>query len=498
MATRLYNKRVVIVAVSVLLVAGFLLTSLASYHVSRRSLRDAIGQTELPLTADNIYSEIQRDLLRPVLISSLMANDTFLRDWVQDGELEQGAITRYLSEIKLRYNTITSFFVSERSRNYYFADGVLKTVRENDPRDVWYFRVRDMKAEYEINLDPDEANRDTLTIFINYRLADQQGGFLGVTGVGLTVDAVRRMIDDYQRRFQRTVYFVDRQGVMAMVGRDGSVPEHSITNRGNLGSILPQLSEELAQSFQYTYRGEERLLSTRFIRELGWYLFVEKSDDAALSDVRETLYLNLLISAIITVLVLIGARMVISRYQGRLEEMATTDRLTGLVSRNAYDMLMAQALKDAQRRNRPVSAVMLDVDRFKLVNDTYGHLQGDRVLRGVAQAMRASLRASDIVCRWGGDEFLVLLRDCDLVNAERIAETIRAVIEEAEFGGDGKHVNATVSIGIAPYCSGDNVDRLLSRADAALYAAKLAGRNSVRVAAEADAEHEGPPASPSA
>jgi len=494
MANRLYNKRLVIVAVSVLLVAGFLLTSLASYHVSRRSLRDAIGQTELPLTADNIYSEIQRDLLRPVLISSLMANDTFLRDWVEDGEMDQGAIIRYLSEIKQRYNTITSFFVSERTRNYYFSDGVLKTVRENDPRDVWYFRVRDMKDEYEVNLDPDEANRDTLTIFINYRLTDQHGGYLGVTGVGLTVDAVRRMIDDYQRRFQRTVYFVDRHGVMAMVGKDGSVPERMVGSRGDLSGIMPSLREDVTQSFQYRYLGEERLLSTRFISELGWYLFVEKSDDAALSDVRDTLYINLLISAIITVIVLIGARMVISRYQGRLEEMATTDRLTGLASRNAYEMLMAQALKDAQRRNRPVSAVMLDVDRFKLVNDTYGHLGGDRVLRGVAQAMRASLRASDIVCRWGGDEFLVLLRDCDLTNAERISESIRAVIEEAEFGIDGKHVQATVSIGIAPYRQNESVDRLLSRADAALYAAKLAGRNCVRVAAEPDMEDAGPAA----
>ncbi len=488
MASRLYNKRLVIAAVSMLLAAGFLLTSLASYHVSRRSLRQAVGQTELPLTADNIYSEIQRDLLRPVLISSLMANDTFLRDWVEEGELEQGAITRYLSEIKQSYNTITSFFISDRTRNYYFADGVLKTVRENDPRDVWYFRVRDMKEDYEINLDPDEANRDTLTIFINYRLTDQQGRFLGVTGVGLTVDAVRRMIDDYQRRFQRTVYFVDRQGVMAMVGQDGSVPERKLANRGNLGDIFPQLREGETQSFQYHRGGEDRLLSTRFIHELGWFLFVEKSDDAVLSDVRDTLYANLLISAVITVIVLIGARMVIARYQGRLEEMATTDRLTGLVSRNAYDMLMAQALKDAQRRNRPVSAVMLDVDRFKLVNDTYGHLAGDRVLRGVAQAMRASLRASDIVCRWGGDEFLVLLRDCDLVNAERIAESMRAVIEEADFGADGAELRATVSIGIAPYRANDSVDRLLSKADAALYAAKLAGRNAVRLANEPETD----------
>ncbi|MBU1397663.1 MAG: GGDEF domain-containing protein, partial [Proteobacteria bacterium] len=164
------QKNRLILIISLLLITGFLITSLASFFVSRASLRSQISEKELPLTGDNIYSEIQRDLLSPVFISSLMAADTFLRDWVIKGEQDTTKITRYLKEIKTKYNTYTSFFISDRTSNYYYAGGILKKVSPEEDRDKWYYRVREMKPDYEINIDPDMANKDTMTIFINYRV----------------------------------------------------------------------------------------------------------------------------------------------------------------------------------------------------------------------------------------------------------------------------------------------------------------------------------------
>ena len=138
------RKNRLILIISFLLVAGFAITSLGRSYVSRTSLRFQITQNQLPLTSDNIYSEIQRDLLRPVFISSLMAADTFLRDWVIHGETDTTEITRYLKEIQDKYHTFTSFFVSERTRIYYHANGILKKVSPDEPRDAWYFRVRKM------------------------------------------------------------------------------------------------------------------------------------------------------------------------------------------------------------------------------------------------------------------------------------------------------------------------------------------------------------------
>ncbi|MCG8508608.1 MAG: diguanylate cyclase, partial [Rhodospirillales bacterium] len=127
------DKKIRFVAIlTILLATGFILTSLVSYFVARDSLTTQIEENTLPLTSDNIYSEIQRDLLRPIFISSLMAHDTFVRDWALAGEIDEDRIIRYLAEIQKRYGTVTSFFVSERSRKYYHSSGVLKTVTQED------------------------------------------------------------------------------------------------------------------------------------------------------------------------------------------------------------------------------------------------------------------------------------------------------------------------------------------------------------------------------
>lgn len=474
------DRQRLVIIVSVLLIGGFLATSLASYFVSRQSLRHAVIDTELPLTSDNIYSEIQKDLIQPILISSVMATDTFLRNWVLDGEGEQTRVIQYLHDIKQRYGAFTSFFVSERTRRYYHADSVLKTVQENEPRDEWYFRVRRMTAPYEINVDPDLANQDAMTIFINYRVLDYQGNFIGATGIGLTVNAVRGLINDYQRRFGRTVYFADQSGRIVLIGEGEAVPEDMIAERGGLGRLMPQWSRTETRSLEYDYLGRTRFLNVRFIPELGWYLLVEKDADGDLAEIRNALYVNLAICLLITILVLLALWVTVTRYQKRLDATAAADKLTGLATRHAFDILLQQAVRDAGRLAQPVAAIMIDVDRFKTINDSFGHLAGDRVLCGVANAIRASLRTSDIICRWGGDEFQVALRNCDLANAERVAETIRQTVENAGFSFEGRSIPATVSVGVAVLKPGEDMQGLTGRADAALYQAKQAGRNCMR------------------
>ena len=148
----LYSQRSLVLVLIALLGSGFLATSLLSYYASRDSIRDSIVNTELPLTSDTVYSEIQKDLVRPVLISSMMARDTFMRDWVVAGERDPSQMTRYLNEVMTHYDAYTAFFVSNTSLTYYQAKGVLKKVKADEPRDAWYFRVRDMSTPYELSL----------------------------------------------------------------------------------------------------------------------------------------------------------------------------------------------------------------------------------------------------------------------------------------------------------------------------------------------------------
>lgn len=161
------------------------------------------------------------------------------------------------------------------------------------------------------------------------------------------------------------------------------------------------------------------------------------------------------------------------------ERLASTDALTGLANRRAFFEQAAMPLSFCRRDERPVSAMLLDVDRFKRINDSYGHAVGDLALQHVAQMLHAVLRKSDICCRLGGEEFAVLLPDTALADAYGVAEKLRAAIAQRPMPlpGDAAGLSLTVSVGVAE--GARDLQSLLARADAAMYDAKNAGRNRV-------------------
>ncbi|MBS1208213.1 MAG: hypothetical protein H6R19_611 [Proteobacteria bacterium] len=469
-----------------LLACGFLAISLAGYLSSREAIRRSISEGALPLTGDTIYSEIQRDLFRPVYISSLMAHDTFVRDWVIAGERDETQIKRYLQEMKEKYGTITSFLVSERSHAYYYANGKLKNVREDEPRDTWFFRVRSMSDPYEINVDPDLANRDTMTVFINYRLLDYHQNFIGAVGVGITLDTMGGLIERYQDRFQRRIFFADQKGTIVLAGQAMQNQRGSIRQLPGLASVAERILNHKTEPtrLEYVRDGHTILVNTRFIPELNWYLIVEQDEAGELAAVRRVLGINLAVSTGVILLALLIMYFAVSRYQRRLESMANTDVLTGLMNRQAFEITENQVIAAYQRNGQPVSAILLDLDLFKTINDTHGHQSGDTVLRELAQILRDAVRASDLVSRWGGEEFLVLLPNCELQQAKLIAEKLRATIEAHHFEFASTNGNITASLGVAQYQPGETRDSFFARADQALYAAKHAGRNQVISAAD--------------
>jgi two-component system cell cycle response regulator len=165
-------------------------------------------------------------------------------------------------------------------------------------------------------------------------------------------------------------------------------------------------------------------------------------------------------------------------------ELAVVDALTGLNNRRFLETHLAQALDQAAHKGRPLSLMILDIDHFKSVNDTYGHDAGDEVLKVFARRIKRVLRSADLVCRLGGEEFVVVMPDTPLSVAERVAERVRAGVENERFPVDAaRSILVTTSIGLAERGADANADALLRRADKALYASKSAGRNRVTAAA---------------
>lgn len=158
---------------------------------------------------------------------------------------------------------------------------------------------------------------------------------------------------------------------------------------------------------------------------------------------------------------------------------ALTDKLTGLANRRAGTEILTRECAAAKRRSSPQSIIMGDLDGFKRVNDEAGHAVGDAVLTRVGEILRAAVRESDTVVRWGGEEFLIIVSDADLEGARMLAERCRCAIEAEPIAG----VRMTMTFGVAEYTPGDSQESLLARADANLYAGKKASRNRVEARA---------------
>lgn len=156
---------------------------------------------------------------------------------------------------------------------------------------------------------------------------------------------------------------------------------------------------------------------------------------------------------------------------------ARTDALTGLPNRRVFNEELARCLAAWRGFGAAFAVVLVDVDRFKGLNDQFGHLAGDAVLADVARALRTAVRAGDLAARFGGEEFAILLPSSDPLGAQQAVERVRTTIEETQFFFDGAFISVTVSCGATHALSEDVAESLLKRCDAALYASKREGRN---------------------
>ncbi|MFT3755431.1 MAG: diguanylate cyclase [Pseudoxanthomonas sp.] len=179
----------------------------------------------------------------------------------------------------------------------------------------------------------------------------------------------------------------------------------------------------------------------------------------------------------------------ITALQAQLRELADRDPLTGLFNRRRFNQDLQDALDNQRRQGGGLALVMIDIDHFKRINDEHGHPAGDRVLKLLADVLTSSVRSSDLICRYGGEEFLLALPDTTPRQAAKLAERLRAQLESMHVNIETCELRVTLSMGIAGFpVDGDTRAMLLQAADNALYAAKQGGRNRVMLSAGAEAD----------
>jgi diguanylate cyclase (GGDEF)-like protein len=169
------------------------------------------------------------------------------------------------------------------------------------------------------------------------------------------------------------------------------------------------------------------------------------------------------------------------RLMKELENAAYIDGLTGIYNRKHFIELAYVDVERAQRLDQTIYTAMLDIDFFKKVNDTYGHAAGDMVLKAIAGIIQQTIRAYDLLCRYGGEEFALLILDINASEAFSLMERIRENIESTIINYEGVNIKITCSIGLAEFLRTDTLESSINKSDEALYAAKKSGRNQVKV-----------------
>ncbi|MGE4506325.1 MAG: diguanylate cyclase [Desulfovibrionaceae bacterium] len=479
-------KSKLVFALSVILVVSFVATSLINYQVSTESIRQELLNSSLPLTSENIYSEIHTDLLKPINVSSLMANDTFVINWIESGERETNRITSYLGQIRLKYGFFASFLVSSRTGNYYHPGGILKQVGPDDDHDTWYYEFLGTGLEYDLDVDTNQAADNKLTIFINFRVLNKNGETIGVTGVGLEMARIAKLLKYYQRKYDRNIYLVSPDGIIQTHMDKRLIMTDSAPLWGRLAPQLKDILTPRAEPRQYEVDrgGHHMLLSVRYIPEFDWFLVVEQDERGALTSARSNLVRTLVVGLLASAVILLLSTITVNHFQRKLERMASTDELTGVANRREFEAQFDRARHRRERYDMDFSFILLDIDGLKQINDTHGHLMGDEAIVGVANIVLETLRSNDVVARWGGDEFIVLVEG-DAEQARAAAERIRSAVFDARLpklkNGGAPASPISVSCGVAQYRPEDTLEHLTGRADTALYRAKRDGKNAVKL-----------------
>ena len=477
-----FTKKKLISILTIVLLFTFTFTSLISYNVTKTSITYNTKTKTLPLISDNIFSEIQQELITPINNSSLMANDEFLIDWVVSGEKDPSEVVRFLKRIIDKYGYFSSFFVSANTENYYYYEGILKQISQSDPHDIWFYNFRDSQKDFILDVDTDQATQGTVTIFINHRLEDQQGGFLGVTGIGIKMVSVASTLASYHDRYGQVVYMVDNNGLIQVHTNPDFVEKVNIKDLEGIGEQAEQILSNKKGTNIYEFKNNKHdlVISTRYFPDFDWFLIVEQDQTDSLTAARENLVFNISFGIIVTILVILLVGIMVNAFHNQLEALAIKDTLTGLFNRRKFEELFNRENDLAKRFGYVLSLLFVDIDDFKSINDKFGHQTGDIYLQTIATVLGDNIREIDVVARWGGEEFLVLLHRPVDSQALQVAERLLAAVAEIQITHGKEIISRTVSIGLTTSIGGNlTMEELINQADQAMLQAKRSGKNRV-------------------
>jgi diguanylate cyclase (GGDEF)-like protein len=467
------------------LIAGFV----AVIHKDTRTYQSLVEkhlENIVSLADINISKQIENSMTKPVMVSKTMANDEFLKDWFtkeqknynNDTYLEQ--LYSYLKAYKEKYGYTTVFCISAKTGNYYYQGGLNKKISQSDEHDVWYYNFIKSGREYDLQIDTNETAKNTITVFVNFRVESGDGQLLGVIGVGLEVSDIENTIRAYEKDYDLSVYIINVGGSKnSFVGdTDIFISEKELPERtGIKEKIVSGYSGEPKMQW-FTSASERKCIITKYDETLGWYLVLEKDTNSISRSFQKGIMNNVIFMLISLAICIMVTTAVFLNYNHRIIEIENTDELTGLPNRKLFSRQYLSFVRNCNERKETL--FMFDVDNFKDVNDTYGHIFGNTILTTVGEKLQKAVNGHGIAARWGGDEFVGIL-ETSPEEAECILKQFMETLKDEKID-NRYHVN--VSIGICEINKELSIEQMIKKVDVAMYLSKASGRNRIEICKE--------------
>ncbi|MEA2073895.1 MAG: sensor histidine kinase [Campylobacterota bacterium] len=308
------NYKIVFLIVLMLLLLTLIL-SVVNYQTTLKLVHKQIEEQSLPLSLDNIYTDIQENILEPYLITSMMSNDTFVKEWILQEKEDAASIQKYLTTIKEEYGLLSAILVSDRTKNYYTQDGFLETLSKNNRDNSWYFRFKKSQVEKEINIDKNEKIDSSYIMFMNNKIFDENHKLIGMTSSGVRIDSIHKMLQSFIDQYHLKVYIYDKDANIVL-GQDN---KESIYEIDEFRSYKKELLSKNTGMFEYILGEDRYIVNKKYIKELDVHILVKAKVKDFTASLESGFYRNLFISFLVTLFITLAIVYVVRSSLVKLE-----------------------------------------------------------------------------------------------------------------------------------------------------------------------------------
>lgn len=478
------------------------LVAMGSILVSGWTLTEYLGG----IYRENVQKEARTDI---DLLASRLAGDTAIIDAMVKALAGSPSVLPLLTggdrqDHMVAQSVLDLDIEASGAKHGFILNGSGRVVASSNHREIlpeaqgygaspWFAKAMTGAPDYRFSFDPHTGARD----YSASHPVHSAGG--GIVGVAVLTASLNRFESDL-RLFDRPYFFADPDGVVVMTNRPADLyrtlwplseaKRTVLAARYGTLNDRPMLEQGIVDATWTNVDGERNYVRRRFANHSEWSLVILKPT----REIFATRFVGIVITLLVTIMALIyllgrgrrmhddvqlDKRLQLQELAQDLRVKATTDPLTGLHNRFKLSPRLIDEMQRVDRYKTPLSLVMFDIDHFKKVNDTYGHPVGDSVLVQLSRFVLSQIRSTDLLARWGGEEFFILVPGLEGAMALQVAEKLRVAIGNTVFEGAG---SVTCSFGVAQYASGETAAEFIARADAALYRAKASGRNQAELA----------------